>query len=267
VVVADGIAYVAAGIVNYDGTHVYALDAATGAIKWQNNSSGHLDPEQRSGVSVQGHMILTDGKLYLAGGNAVSPAVYDAATGKCLNEAAQVQKRVNNNVPGSFSARGSELYLIGHDVLAAGKPFYAHPQYPVYDNSVMYKTLLASAGDRTVAWMNNARLMAYPRGAARLEQRVRETWARPADLGMPPLWEIRCKDSLAIAVGQNAALVATRDQVAAHDLGTGARWWTQPLPSPPVPWGLAVDRNGRSLVTLENGHVLCFTAAQLAKAR
>ena len=29
----DGIAYFAAGIVNYDGTYVYALDAATGAIR------------------------------------------------------------------------------------------------------------------------------------------------------------------------------------------------------------------------------------------
>jgi len=32
VLVEDGIAYVAAGIVNYDGTYVYALDAATGRI-------------------------------------------------------------------------------------------------------------------------------------------------------------------------------------------------------------------------------------------
>lgn len=31
----DGVAYVAAGIVNYDGTHVYALDAATCRIRWQ----------------------------------------------------------------------------------------------------------------------------------------------------------------------------------------------------------------------------------------
>ncbi|GAH67229.1 unnamed protein product [marine sediment metagenome] len=53
VVIEDGVAYFAAGIVNYDGIHVYALDAATGTIKWQNNTSGHLDPEARTGVSVQ----------------------------------------------------------------------------------------------------------------------------------------------------------------------------------------------------------------------
>ncbi len=68
VLVDNGTAYVAAGIVNYDGTHVYALDAATGQIKWQNNTSGHLDRQARTGVSVQGHQLLYDGKLYLASG-------------------------------------------------------------------------------------------------------------------------------------------------------------------------------------------------------
>ena len=90
VLVQDGTAYFAAGIVNYDGTYVYALDAATGRIKWQNNTSGHLYPEARTGVSVQGHMLLHDGKLYLAGGHRSRPPVYDAATGKCLNDGAAV---------------------------------------------------------------------------------------------------------------------------------------------------------------------------------
>jgi outer membrane protein assembly factor BamB len=45
VLVEDGTAYFAAGIANYDGTYVYALDAATGRIRWQNNTSGHLDQQ------------------------------------------------------------------------------------------------------------------------------------------------------------------------------------------------------------------------------
>ncbi|MCB1126989.1 MAG: PQQ-binding-like beta-propeller repeat protein, partial [Verrucomicrobiae bacterium] len=85
VLVEDGVAYAAAGIVNYDGTHVVALDAETGALKWHNGMSGHLDPEARSGVSVQGHLLMVGDRLHLAGGNAVSPAVYDAASGRCLN--------------------------------------------------------------------------------------------------------------------------------------------------------------------------------------
>jgi len=34
--------------------------------------------------------------------------------------------------------------------------------------------------------------------------------------------------------------------------------WTQPLPAPPLPWGLALARDGRVLVSLENGDVVCL---------
>ena len=131
VLVEKGTAYLAAGMFNYDGTHVYALDAATGRIKWQNNASGHLDRQSRRGVGVQGEMLLADGKLYLAGGNAVSPGVYDAATGKCLN-APPTQM-------GSGAPRGRELRLSGNRVSVSGQPFYSHPDCPVYDASVRWQ--------------------------------------------------------------------------------------------------------------------------------
>ena len=57
VLVKDGVAYAGAGIIDTDGTYVYALDALTGKVKWQNITSGHLDKQLRKGVSAQG--ILT----------------------------------------------------------------------------------------------------------------------------------------------------------------------------------------------------------------
>ena len=44
----------------------------------------------------------------------------------------------------------------------------------------------------------------------------------------------------------------------AIDLQSGKPLWTQPLPAAPVPWGLAIDRAGRVLVTLVDGRILCF---------
>ena len=44
VIVEDGVAYVWACLLNRDGAHVYALDAQTGVIRWQNNDSG-AEPE------------------------------------------------------------------------------------------------------------------------------------------------------------------------------------------------------------------------------
>ncbi|MBM3334092.1 PQQ-binding-like beta-propeller repeat protein, partial [Candidatus Sumerlaeota bacterium] len=85
VLVQDGVAYFAAGLIDTDGTYVYALDAITGQIKWQNNSSGHLNPGIRKGVSAHGRLTIADGKLWMAGGNIVSPAIYDLKTGECLS--------------------------------------------------------------------------------------------------------------------------------------------------------------------------------------
>jgi outer membrane protein assembly factor BamB len=258
---------VAAGIVNYDSTHVYALDAATGQIRWQNNASGHLDPASLSGVSVQGHLLVHDGKLWLPGGNAVSPAIYDLATGRCLNDVGLVHRTVNNRVPASESPRGSELYLIGNRVMVGGQPFYAHPKYKVYDASVLDKTLLTSAGDRDLAWVNNAKVLCFGRVDQDREQKYAAGWGKLRVPGLTPLWEADCRESVAFALGRNAAVIATGSEVAALDLGDGRRLWTHRLPAAPVPWGLALDRQGRVVVTLENGQVLGFGATKLAAAR
>ena len=137
VLVDGGTAYLAAGINNFDGTHVYALDAATGQIRWQNNDCGHLDPWSQRGVAVQGDMLLSNGKLYLAGGDAVSPAIFDAATGACLNDPP--------NARGSQAPRGRELALTGANVTVSGQPFYSDPAFPVFDKSVAWTVPVVAA--------------------------------------------------------------------------------------------------------------------------
>jgi outer membrane protein assembly factor BamB len=267
VLVQDGVAYAAAGIVNYDGTHVYALDAATGKIKWQNNSSGHLDPAALAGVSVQGNMILHEGKLWLAGGNVVSPGVYDISDGRCLNDVSAVHRVVNNNVPASESPRGSELYLVANRVMVSDQPFYAHPKYRVYDASVQNKTWLSSMADRDFVWVNNAKVMCYPRVEEKRAERFLASWGRPQVQGLNPRWEAECKDSVAVALCKNALVIARPSELAAFNLDNGRPLWVHMLPGVPVPWGLAVDRAGRVIVALEGGQVLCYGGTGLVAAR
>jgi outer membrane protein assembly factor BamB len=270
VLVEDGVAYAAAGIANYDGIHVYALDARTGNIKWQNNNSGHLDPESKTGVSVQGHMLIHDGKLYLAGGTSISPAVYDLATGKCLNDLTPLE------LVGSTAIRGQELFKIGDKVVAGGKPLYGHPDYPVWDPTVFDKMLHTTAHGRDIIWLNSKKILSYsPIPTDLLNRAVHAQPTEPAymipgwgtldELREKPLWEYECDAVTAVVRCRNAVLVAgIRDygspSVEAIDIETGQPFWDRaiPLQGHTVPWGIAVDRGGRIIVTLKEGRVMCF---------
>jgi outer membrane protein assembly factor BamB len=265
VIIKDGIAYFAAGIVNYDGTYVYALDAATGEIKWQNNTSGHLDPESRTGVSVQGHMLINDGKLYLASGTSLSPAVFDLEDGKCLNDPATLK------LLGSISPRGWELYKIGDRVVAGGQPLYGDPEYPVYDPSVFEKILHTSANGRDILLLNNRKIMCYNSIPDRI---LNNSFNDPDDLPAhmirtwgqlimkdEPIWEYDCGEAFAMVRCANAIILSTNRQVnlvEVLDIRNGNRLWSQGLTTPPLPWGLIVDRNGRIIVTLKDGQILCY---------
>ena len=85
VVVQDGVVYAAAGIAHYDGTHVVALDAVTGKVKWYNDSSGEISAKVKNGISLQGKLYLEGGELRFGGGNVYGVARYALQTGKCLN--------------------------------------------------------------------------------------------------------------------------------------------------------------------------------------
>jgi outer membrane protein assembly factor BamB len=252
VLVDDGVAYFAAGIVNYDGTYVYAVDAENGKIKWQNNRSGHLDPEARTGVSVQGQMLLHKDKLYMAGGNAVSPGVYNIRNGKCFNSSDQV-RQVTSQCP-----RGRELYLVGDAVLPAGKPLYAHDDYPVYDDTVFNKMLVASMGDFDILWSNNNKISCYGRVKKNRTDVYLPAWGKFEVEGLKPVWEFYREGSVAFAVCKNAVIAADSKELFALDIKDGKTLWTQPLPAAPVAWGVAVNRHGQILITLEGGRVLCF---------
>jgi len=263
-VLVDGdMAYVAAGIVNYDGTYVYALDAGTGEVKWVNETSGHLDPQARTGVSVQGHLLLHGGKLFLAGGNAVSPAAYDIRDGRCLNDPEPLAACE------STSPRGWELSLVGDRVVAFGRPFYARPEDAVYDHTVTKRVFRASTGARDIVWLDGKRILCFKPLANDALSRCVTDERRPShiiqawgEFKVPdkPLWRHDSPASVAIAVARNAVVVAEASRVAALSLEDGRELWAHPLPASPVPWGLALDRAGRAVLTLVDGRVVAIGA-------
>ena len=197
-----GTAYFAAGINDFDGTHVYALDAATGRIRWQNNTAGHLDGFSLRGVACQGEMLLHDGQLYLAGGNTVSPGVFDAATGQCLN--------TPPNSMGGTAPRGASCTLVSGQVKVSGQPLYSRPEAPVFDPAIAWQNPVVTAANARVSCVQG-------------RPRAGRAWT-----------------------------------LVAQGLQDKTPLWEQPLPAEPVRWGIAVDAQGRVLVALRTGQVLCF---------
>ncbi|NLW49308.1 MAG: PQQ-binding-like beta-propeller repeat protein [Candidatus Brocadiaceae bacterium] len=89
-VVKDGTVYFAAGVWPFMGTFAYALDAASGAIVWQNTGEStnwqrqpHGGAYSFAGISPQGYLAATEDRLVVSGGRS-TPALLDRHTGELL---------------------------------------------------------------------------------------------------------------------------------------------------------------------------------------
>jgi outer membrane protein assembly factor BamB len=257
------VVYAAAGIACYDGTHVYALDAGTGRIRWQNNTSGNLAGSGKlTGVSVQGHLLLDEQRLYLAGGNAVSPAVYDVQDGRCLNTLDDEWAK---------APRGRELFLVNGKVVAFDRLLYGPKEYrqseliPYQPSRYFARNFLqADAGEVLVRAEGGRIVRISPESAG--QPKPKALWESDY-FGYP----------VAMALGNNAVVVAggisASDEsstsayaIAALAVENGRMIWTKALGAMPTAWAIALDASGRIAVALEDGQVCCL-AAEVGKRR
>ncbi len=273
VLVDDGVVYAAAGIASYDGTHVYALDAHTGRIRWQNNTSGHFFGGDRvTGVSVQGHLLLHQNRLYMAGGNVISPAVYDTRDGRCLNELVdewggqkppadpnweytkEVREEEVRQKRWGKAPRGCELYLVDDDVVAFNRLLYSPKEF--WAGRYFAGQFLQAGSQETLIRAVDSRVDRRAPGVTEAETK--------------PVWSFTgIEQPRAMAVGINAVVVtgksvqsaetATGSMLTALSLEDGSELWSQSLPTVPAWWGLATDRVGRIVVTLQDGSVICLS--------
>lgn len=248
VLVQDGVVYAAAGIANHDGTHVYGLDAASGKLRWHNGTSGALNTETGSGVSVNGHLLLHNEQLHLAGGNMVAVASYDLANGKCVTDPLAPASHTQ------FRA-GSDLAVVGERVAVSGSPLYS----PVGDYRMVNDMVLQTpVGDVVVVIgpHNSTVGLAEPGAGAKPKPKTR--WSKKP---VSRVYGLAVTPNAVVVVGvhdpakQGGKLTAS---VQALSLKNGEVMWRHELSGLPASWGLAVDRTGRTVVTLQDGKVLCF---------
>jgi outer membrane protein assembly factor BamB len=188
----------------------------------------------------------------MQGGNLTGVVSYRTSNG-------QFQRR------GTYDGRygnvsGKDLYVLGDQVNASGLPLYFRPE----DNHFIER----------VAVPTSAGLLAVYTEDPQAENPV--ALVALADAESDPkkpklIWKSQLfTENNAVAVARNAVIVAgvhrqgigsetkTTAGVCALDLKTGTTLWRHDLPAPPVGWGLAIDRDGRVIVTLQDGRVICF---------
>jgi len=296
VLVENGVAYFAAGIIDRDGTYVYAVDAKTGRIKWQNDSSGHLNAELRKGVSAQGIMTVQGQQLLMAGGNQVSPARFDINTGKCLNQSfAQGNPKANH---GKFVG-----VFPGDHAIAGGRVLYAAPENVANKDSFVVhngkRAMPVNFGGIAPAWNNETIALVNFRdgqlicadsdkaaerigkGFPKTDSPAQQRWrclaeALKGDEAIRWTSDLDQKEfevvSLAVCPSAVVAVVKYQNRIRARaewflvafnaGNGTAFWFWRYPLPSKPLPGGLLVGRHGQVVVTMLNGNVHSFAPKQ-----
>ncbi|REK26515.1 MAG: hypothetical protein DWQ45_14185 [Planctomycetota bacterium] len=249
VVVQDGIVYAAAGFTHYDGTYVVALDAVTGELKAENSTSGKLNADVNSGISLQGNLKIVDGELRFLAGGVQETARFDLESLECLNEP-------RNDVTSTFRTA-----------------FY--PYYPDYGK---YLSLEHTCGDgRTLChdasyegslFGNLALQEPLPDGTPRPKKEAAR-WIRrnPKDPQPVNVWEDdQQRRFTSFIVSSERLLVAGHPDakpdaafLAAINIDDGTTAWEIDLPAQAVKGGATLDHTGRVYVSLENGQLLCFT--------
>ena len=250
VVVQDGVVYAAAGIAHYDGTHVYALDAVSGKVKWYNDSSGTISEKVNHGVSLQGNLYIQGGELRFAGGGVHEEARYDLATGKCLNQ--------------PFDQPRSSFHT----------SFY--PYFPDYGKYVSFECDTADRRslcyDCTYegSWHSSLMLLpALPAGQQRPRKPISRWGTQRNRQQIQAVWQKAGRrfnsfimgDKDLLAAGHTGQDDADTSFLAAINVEDGSDLWLKKLPGPVVKGGTAVNHQGQIFVALENGQILALAAA------
>lgn len=277
ILIHDGVVYAAAGIIDYDGTYLYALDAITGKLLWRNGETGHLDKKIRKGVSAQGMMTVAKGKLWMAGGNVVSPAVYDLSNGNYLGA------KVADGSP--QTNRGEEIGILGDSILLGGKLRYTTGDNVVDpakfdalsldENGVPGRLTALNKSKIPAAW--NDRVFVFVEGRKTAPvccsmDDVKTYLRSGGQSALPkPVWTasgLQGCDVVSLAAAENAMLAVysapmqrsfeTRWMLDLLNPNDGSSKGRYDLSSPAHTGGLLVDRKGRIVVVQQGGRVACF---------
>ena len=315
ILVHDGTAYAAAGIVFRDGTHVVGLDARSGELRWHNGTVGKPINRQfeLQAASAMGTLAIGRNRLWLASGNVVAPVSFDLATGEAHVAGAQRVPEWNTIMAQKPEPSGQDVMVFNDRFLMhGGRLLYSGEGQVVSAAQVNFRSIdeegrfqgpaftpvrhcaVPPAWDdqlfvtptsryRDVLAWNTADVEKRITGAlalmTKMDQKVPgdtpQKWGQynligqvfsavERELRSTSVWPVIRDNIYSLALAQNALVTTARDRagakppfVAAYGKTDGKVLWKVELPTEPRLGGLAIDRDGRILVTLRDGSILC----------
>ncbi|MFO8014225.1 MAG: PQQ-binding-like beta-propeller repeat protein [Phycisphaerae bacterium] len=114
VLVAGGTAYFAAGVFPAEGLFLCAVDAATGRLRWTNDTYAQGG---RSGISPQGYLLASADRLFVPSGRAM-PAAFERDSGRFLFQR-NFSWRAVGLFGGTYTLLAGDLLFNGTEQIAA----------------------------------------------------------------------------------------------------------------------------------------------------
>jgi len=261
-VVVDDTVYWAASIWPFMGTFIYALDAETGEVVWENDGSGSIFIKQPhnspsfGGVAPQGYLVAVGDRLLIPGGRS-TPACYSRLTGELeyYNLAAE-GKRGGSYVSAIGQVFFNSDYLYGLETGAR--------LLPVRDEPVLTREAIYARSDEGVVALDltSLRTVQVERKVTNRESGEEEV-VKETRWVIDTLWTVPEKNvSVFIKAGSRLYAAKPNTLVAIDVPGPGGKpavAWRANLEGTPASMLAADDR--LFVVTLE-GTIYCFGAEE-----
>ncbi len=255
-VIKDGTVYFAASIWPFMGTFIYAVDANSGKIVWENSGTGSLylmqphDSFAFGGVTPQGYLAISGDSLIVPNGRS-APACFDAATGKFKYFHLGENKR-----RGNYAVAASQNYFFNtrtvYDTATGNSSF----SLPTSDLPIL--------ADATV-YCGGSQLNAYDLKSPAVKSERDRKGRKIARLSLNRKWEVELAYRLWMKAG-NRLYGSQTGKIAAFELdaqtGKPTLVWEKDYPGE-VCSMIAAD--GRLVVSTVEGTIHCFSAESVAQ--
>jgi outer membrane protein assembly factor BamB len=151
------------------------------------------------------------------------------------------------------------LFLVGKQVMAFDRLLYTPKQFQ-HQLGRYFNESFAQASHADVLVRGRPGQLVRLDPATAATDRPRGLWENQSFRRIDAV--AVCRDAVVVAGEMNAGAADARDSfvLAALEPNSGEAIWSETLPAAAESWGLAVDRAGRLLVTLEDGQLLCYGA-------